>query len=113
MTAWTSKDYVLSFFFFFCCVFCFVFNYIKYKLRILFKKKKNLDFFKNLIVLYYALCAGQSCCPIIPRRFINVIKNSLIIFKSNHLHFVAKLHLFFVFYIIYYIIFYIIAYLLE
>lgn len=46
-------------------------------------------------------------------RFINVIKNSLIIFKSNHLHFVAKLHLFFVFYIIYYIIFYIIAYLLE
>lgn len=36
MTAWTSKDYVLSFFC--CCVFCFVFNYIKYKLRILFKK---------------------------------------------------------------------------
>lgn len=34
MTAWTSKDYVLSFF---LCVF-FVFNYIKYKLRILFKK---------------------------------------------------------------------------
>lgn len=65
MTAWTSKDYVLSFFFLLCFCFCFVFNYIKYKLRILFKKK-YLDFFKNLIVLYYALCAGQSCCPIIP-----------------------------------------------
>lgn len=60
MTAWTSKDYVLSFFLL-CFCFCFVFNYIKYKLRILFKK-----IFKNLIVLYYALCAGQSCCPIIP-----------------------------------------------
>lgn len=63
MTAWTSKD-CSWFFFFCCCVFCFVFNYIKYKLRILLKK--YLAFLKNLIVLYYALCAGQSCCPIIP-----------------------------------------------
>lgn len=52
MTAWTSKDYVLSFFFFFCCVFCFVFNYIKYKLRILFKKKKKTWIFLKTSLFY-------------------------------------------------------------
>lgn len=64
MTAWTSKDYVLSFFLL-CFCFCFVFNYIKYKLRILFKKNTWI-FLKTSLFYTMHYVQVRAAAPLFP-----------------------------------------------